>query len=206
LRYRLLPYNYTLCREAHDAGLPLIRSLWLSYPDDKSAFTRGDEYVWGPDILVAPVTERGATNRRVYLPKGDWYDFWTNEKLPGGQEVTRNVDLATVPLYVRAGAILPLDPMRQYTSEPTHEFTTVRIYSGRDGTFRWYEDDGATLDYQRGQFAWTRLHWDDNTRQLTIEPDGGELKPKSRKLVAELIPSGEKKIVEYEGQRTELRF
>jgi alpha-glucosidase/alpha-D-xyloside xylohydrolase len=206
LRYQLLPYTYTLCREAHDSSLPLIRALWLHYPDDEKAITRGDEYLWGPDLLVAPVVERGATERHLYLPEGDWYDFWTNEKQSGGRELTRKVDLATMPIYARAGAILPFDPVRQYSSEPTNEPTVVRIYTGRDGQFRWYEDDGASLDYQRGQFTWTRLQWDDDKRRLTISPDGGDLASKPRSLIIELIPSGEKKTVQYDGQSTEVRF
>jgi alpha-glucosidase/alpha-D-xyloside xylohydrolase len=206
LRYQLLPYTYTLCRQAHDTGLPLIRALWLHYPNDADAITRGDEYLWGRDILVAPVVERGASERRLYLPEGDWYDFWTNEKQAGGREVTRKVDLTTMPLYVRAGAILPLDPVRQYTSQPTDEPTVVRIYSGRDGDFRWYDDDGASLDYQRGQFGWTRLKWDDEERQLSIKRDGGDLAPKPRAVVVELIPGGEKKAVQYDGQSTEVKF
>jgi alpha-glucosidase/alpha-D-xyloside xylohydrolase len=206
LRYRLLPYTYTLCREAHDSGLPLIRALWLHYPNDRTAITRSDEYLWGRDILVAPVIERGAKSRKVYLPEGDWYDFWTNEKHAGRREVTREVDLATMPLYVRAGSILPFDPVRQYTNEPTNEPTVVQVYRGRDGEFRWYEDDGTTLDYQRGQFAWIRLEWDDDERRLTIEPDGGDLERKPRSLVVELVPGGETKTVEFQGQSTEVQF
>jgi alpha-glucosidase/alpha-D-xyloside xylohydrolase len=206
LRYRLLPYTYTLCREAHDTGMPLIRGLWLHYPDDEQAIMRGDEFLWGPDILVAPVIERGVIERRLYLPKADWYDFWTNEKQSGGREVTRAVDLATMPLYVRAGAILPLDPVRQYSNEPTSEPTVVRVYSGRDGDFRLYEDDGETLDYHRGAFAWTRFRWNDDERQLTIEPDGGDLKREARTLVVELIPTGEKKTIEHSGRKTEVKF
>jgi alpha-glucosidase/alpha-D-xyloside xylohydrolase len=206
LRYRLLPYTYTLCREAHDTGLPLIRAMWLHYPENDEAITRGDQYLWGRDILVAPVVERGATERRLYLPEGDWYDFWTNDKHAGGREITCTVDLETMPLYVRAGTILPLDPVRQYTNQQTDEPTTVRIYTGADGTFRLYQDDGASLDYQRGQFAWTKFQWNDESRQLTIEPDGGDLQPRSREYVVELIPSGERKTVSYDGQRVQVEF
>jgi alpha-glucosidase/alpha-D-xyloside xylohydrolase len=204
LRYRLMPYTYTLCREAHDTGLPLIRAMWLHYPQDEQAVTRGDQYLWGRDILVAPVVERGATERRLYLPKGDWYDFWTNDKHAGGCEMTRAVDLETMPLYVRAGGIVPLDPVRQYTSEPTDEPMTIRIYSGADGTFRLYDDDGKSLDYQDGQFAWTKIAWDDESRQLTIAPDGGELPPKLRPFVLELIPGGEQKTINYDGRPIEI--
>ena len=84
LRYRLLPYLYSAVHEAHATGLPIMRALWLHYPDDPAAVARGDEYLWGRDILVAPVTEKGATSRKVYLPRGTWYDFWTEESLEGG--------------------------------------------------------------------------------------------------------------------------
>jgi alpha-glucosidase/alpha-D-xyloside xylohydrolase len=108
LRYRLLPYVYSAVRECCTTGLPVMRALWLHYPDDGIAVARGDEYTWGRDILVAPVTEKGAARRNVYLPRGNWYDFWTEERLGGGKEITRDVDLATMPLYVREGSIIPL--------------------------------------------------------------------------------------------------
>jgi alpha-glucosidase/alpha-D-xyloside xylohydrolase len=206
LRYQLLPYTYTLCREAHDTGLPLIRAMWLHYPQDEKAVTRGDQYLWGRDILVAPVIERGATERSLYLPEGDWYDFWTAEKHAGGRQITRNVDLETMPLYVRAGTILPLDPVRQFTSQPTEEPATVRIYTGADGSFRLYEDDGASLDYQRGQFAWTKFTWDDENRRLTIEPDGGDLQPQSRPFAVEIIPGGKQQAISYDGTQMQIMF
>ncbi|MCI0460937.1 MAG: DUF5110 domain-containing protein [Gemmataceae bacterium] len=206
LRYRLLPYNYTLCREAHDTGLPLIRALWLHYPEDPQAVVRGDQYLWGRDLLVAPVTVKGATERTLYLPEGDWYDFWTNERHAGRRELTRPVDLATLPLFARAGAILPLDPPRQYTSQPTDEPTTIRIYSGRDGEFRWYEDDGSTLDYLQGKFVWTRVRWNDRERRLTIEPEGERsARPAVPKnLVVGVIPGGRQQAVRYTERRIEV--
>jgi alpha-glucosidase/alpha-D-xyloside xylohydrolase len=208
LRYRLLPYTYTLCRIAHDTGLPLMRPLWLHYPDDEQAIPRGNEYLWGRNILVAPVTEKGATERTLYLPEGQWYDFWTGERHTGGREITREVALATMPLYVRAGAIVPLDPVRQHTSQQVDQPTTVRIYTGADGEFRWYEDDGASLDYQKGQFAWTRLTWDDSERRLAIEADGGEQPAgaRARRLSVELMPSGATHTIDYDGGHFEARF
>ena len=107
LRYQLLPYTYTLAWEARHSGLPLMRAMWLHYPDDVRARGLGTQFMWGRDLLVAPVFTKGATSREVYLPNGDWYDWWTNEKAPsggaGGHTVTRQVDLGTMPLYVRAG-------------------------------------------------------------------------------------------------------
>ncbi len=168
LRYRLLPYTYALARQARDTGMPLMRALWLHYPEDATAAARGDEYLWGRDLLVAPVVTRGATERRVYLPAGAWYDWWTGERIEGGREIVRPVDLATLPLYVRAGAIIPLDPVRQYAMEPVSGPTTLRVYPGADGDFALYEDQGDTNDYLKGASATIPVRWDDKARTLTL--------------------------------------
>jgi alpha-glucosidase/alpha-D-xyloside xylohydrolase len=175
LRYRLLPYNYALAREACDTGLPMMRALWLHYPDDAEAVKLGSEYLWGRDLLVAPVVEKGLKSRRVYLPAGIWYDWWTGEKVQGKRWIDRSVDLATLPLYVRAGAIIPLDPVRQYTSQPVSEPTVLRVYPGANGTFTLYDDDGQSLGYRDGsdpKMTWIRCRWDDGGRRLALEPDG----------------------------------
>jgi alpha-glucosidase/alpha-D-xyloside xylohydrolase len=132
---------------------------------------RKDEYLWGRDLLVAPVTERGATEREVYLPPGEWYDWWTGEKIAGRRMVARKVDLKTMPLYVRAGAIIPFDPIRQFVDEPVNEPTTIRIYTGADGSFVLYDDDGTSLDYQHGAGTWTAFAWNDARRVLEIKLD-----------------------------------
>ncbi len=173
LRYQLLPYFYTAVREAHDTGMPIMRSLWIHYPDDAAAVGRSDEYLWGRDILVAPVTEKSAAVRKLYLPRGAWYDFWTEEKRDGGQEVERTVDLATLPLYVRAGAILPLGPVKQYTTEIVDEPMTLTIYPGADGEFILYEDDGLTFDYERGQSSRIQIAWKDQSRRLSLKLAAG---------------------------------
>jgi alpha-glucosidase/alpha-D-xyloside xylohydrolase len=209
LRYQLLPYNYTLCREAHDANMPLMRALWLHYPDDPQAVARGDEYLWGRDMLVAPVVERGAASRKVYLPRGDdWYDFWTGDRHAGGQEIVRKVDLATLPIFVRAGAIVPLDRIRQFTAQPVEAPTRLRLFTGRDGEFALYEDDGKSLAYLEDGYTRTRIAWSDAERRLTIEPHPatGSRAPAARTFVVELVPSGEAKTLRYEGRRTEVAF
>src|SRR5208282_4869904 len=101
---------------------------------------------------VAPVVEKGAASRQVYLPKGDWYDYWTGERHTGGKEIARLVDLETMPLYVRAGAILPLDPVRQYTGEPVDQPTEIQVYPGADGGFLLYEDDGRSFNYRHDEW------------------------------------------------------
>ena len=136
LRYRLLPYTYTLAQECCDSGLPMMRSLWLHYPEDASAVARGDQFLWGRDVLVSPVVEKGAAARRLYLPKGAWHDYWTEERVEGGREIERAVDLGTMPLHVRAGAIIPHAPVRQYVDQPSDEPLTRRRLSGRGWRLR----------------------------------------------------------------------
>ena len=206
LRYRLMPYTYTIAREACDTGLPMMRALWLHYPQDPRAVAEGREYLWGRDILVAPVVEKGAAERTVYLPAGDWYDWWTGEKVKGAREIVRKVDLATMPLYVRAGAILPLDPVRQYVAQTVDEPTTLQVYPGADGQFVLYDDDGATLDYLRDQGTWTQLTWSDRERRLRIAPKPGTTsKPKARRVFkVRLVSEGTFKTVEYGGQPAEI--
>lgn len=171
LRYKLLSYSYTLMRETHDSGISPMRAMWLHYPNDDTAVGLGDQYLWGRDILVAPVYEKGATERTLYLPEGMWYDYWTNEQIEGGREITKQVDLATIPIYIKAGTILPVDPIRQYTTEEVDDPITFQIYPGQDGHYRWYRDDGSTQNYTEGDYSWSLLTWNDETGELTIEPD-----------------------------------
>jgi alpha-glucosidase/alpha-D-xyloside xylohydrolase len=207
LRYELLPYNYTLIREACDTGLPPMRALFLHYPKDPEAVKLGDEYLWGRDLLVAPVVEKSATKRHLYLPAGSWYDWWTNEKVAGGCWLERPVDLATLPLYARAGAIVPLDPIRQYTSQPVIEPTTLKVYPGADGEFVLYEDDGVSLDYLRDGGTWTRIKWDDRHRRLTLETDARlKVAASPRKFEVLLAPENTRKIVEYRGPKIQVAF
>jgi alpha-glucosidase/alpha-D-xyloside xylohydrolase len=168
LRYRMLPYLYSAARECTTTGLPIMRALWLHYPDDPSAVARGDQFLWGRDILVAPVVEQGATSRQVYLPRGAWYDFWTNERHEGGKEILRKVDLETMPLYVRAGAILPLGPVKQYTGEQTDQPIDISIYPGADGSLLLYQDDGSSFNYHKGEWMGIETAWHDAAKTLTM--------------------------------------
>ena len=210
LRYQLIPYTYTLAREARDTGMPLMRALWLHYPEDERARGVGSEYLWGRDLLVAPVFTQGASERDVYLPAGDWYDWWTGERIAGGRTVTREVDLSIMPLYARAGAVIPFDPVRQFMDEQVDEPTTIKVFRGADGEFTLYEDDGISLDYLQGRGTWTRMTWDDAATRLTIEPGAPRgavnLLPEGRNLVVELLPGGETRTVRYAGSRVEVVF
>jgi alpha-glucosidase (family GH31 glycosyl hydrolase) len=211
LRYRLLPYNYTLAREACDTGLPMMRALWLHYPGDPEATKLGSEYLWGRDLLVAPVVEKGARSRRVYLPAGRWTDFWTNESREGAQWIDRAADLGTLPLYVRAGTILPLDPVRQFTSQPVNEPTTLRIFPGANGSFTLYDDDGQSLDYKTADDAkavWIQFRWDDSAKRLTAQR-GERMKSWTaapRKFAVEIVGSGKSQPLEFRGEPVTLAF
>ena len=207
LRYQLLPYLYAAVRESHDTGMPIMRAMWLHYADDAQSTERGDQYLWGRDMLVAPVIEPGATTRRLFLPRGSWYDFWTAERVEGGREIDRAVDLATLPLYVRAGGILPLGPVKQYASQVVNEPSSIHVYPGADGQFALYEDDGATFAYERGQFTRTIVKWDDARRELTLAlaPGSKLLAPGARPLEIGL-PRGAKKRIEFSGKPLTVRL
>jgi len=168
LRYRLLPYLYTAVKETTETGLPLMRALWLHDPDDPTGVARGDEYLWGGDILVAPVVEKGATSRSLYLPRGGWWDLWTEDAAEGGREISRPVDLETMPLFVRAGAVIPWGPVRQWTGQEVDEPLTLTVYPGADGRSTLYEDDGLTFAYREGAYSRIDMAWDDRPRILTL--------------------------------------
>jgi alpha-glucosidase len=205
LRYQLMPYTYSLTWEARNTNLPLMRSLWLHYDDDKKSAGVGDEFLWGRDLLIAPVYKPGATSRDIYLPPGDWYDWWTNEKSGGGKSISKAVDLSVMPIYVRAGAIIPFDPIRQYTGEKVNEPTTIRIYKGANGQFTLYEDDGISLEYLNGKYTLTNLSWNDKTNVLTIKPGGGNA-PEKRTYQVMVFPDKKVRNIEYAGREVTLRF
>ena len=206
LRYRLLPYLYSAVRESTINGLPVMRALWLHYPDDPQAVARGDEYLWGRDILVAPVVEQGATSRRVYLPRGVWHDFWTGERHAGGREISRTVDLETMPLYVRAGSILPLGPVKQYTSELVDQPLTISIYPGADGSSSMYEDDGASFNYRNGEWMGLEMNWSDTRRVLHLDlAKGSRMLPPLRREI--IVKSGDAtRSVVFSGQPLEVKI
>lgn len=208
LRYRLMPYLYSLVRETHETGVPIMRALWLHYAGDPQAAARGDEYLWGRDMLVAPVTEKGAVSRKLYLPRGVWYDFWSGAKAEGGREIDRAVDLETLPLYVRAGAILPLGPVKQYTAEKSAAPLELTVYPGADGEFTLYEDDGVTFDFTRGEFMKIRCRWNDGARQLTLHLAQGSkmLAPLRRPIEVRLATSGAVRKIEFSGKTVTVKF
>lgn len=207
LRYRMLPYIYSAARETDETGMPMMRALWLHYKNDPQSVTRGDEYLWGRDILVAPVTEKGAAARKVYLPPGVWYDFWTAERIDGGREVVREVDLETIPLYVRAGAVIPFGPLKQYTAQRVDGPIELIVHPGADGRFVLYEDDGVSFDFEKGLFTKIRCSWDDSARELSLELEKGtRLLDGKRQFKVRLATSREERTVTFDGRPLRIKM
>jgi alpha-glucosidase (family GH31 glycosyl hydrolase) len=162
LRYSLIPYIYTCSREAHDTGLPLVRGMYLEYPDQEQAYAFQQQYMFGRDLLVAPITAPGGgkpARREVFLPAGqDWYDFFTGDLYLGGQSIVHECPLERMPLFVRAGSILPMAPAMDYSDQKPLEPLTLHVYAGPGAAeFNLYEDDGTSLDYRAGACARTLL-------------------------------------------------
>ena len=190
LRYRLLPYTYTLAWHAHTRGLPLMRPLVLNYPEDPRVWTLGHEFLWGDDLLVAPVTREGATAWPVYLPAGRWHDFWTGACYEGPAGITLPAPLDRLPLLVRAGAILPMGPVVQHTGERPLDEVTLLIYPEGVSRFELYEDDGRSNGYRQGRSALTPLECAVGPGHVTVrigEPVGDRsMVPAGRRYVLRL--------------------
>jgi alpha-glucosidase len=224
LRYRLVPYIYTFAEAAYRTGLPLMRPLFMEFPDDQATWSLNDEWLLGDRVLAAPVLAMGGA-RKVYLPAGDWFDGNTGKAVAGGQTLDLTpVPLDVIPFFVRAGTILPLGPVMQSTTQsgdPLEAAATsedalappqpagesedpleVRVYPGADAAFSLYEDDGNNYDYEKGAFTRIPMRWDDRKRILTIDDRQGSYPGMltTRHLVIAL-PDGSTKNAVYTGGR-----
>jgi alpha-D-xyloside xylohydrolase len=146
-----------------------MRPLVMDFRSDKIARASVDQFMFGPSLLINPVTKPSATSRQVYLPeKSAWIDFWTGESLSGGQTIQAAAPIARLPIFVRAGSILPYGPTVDYADEKLSAPIELRIYPGADADFTLYEDEGDSYDYERGSFATVDMHWDDTKGVLTV--------------------------------------
>jgi alpha-D-xyloside xylohydrolase len=169
LRYRLMPYIYTTAAETYHHDGAIMRGLVMDFPDDPAVRKIDDEYLFGRAFLAAPVTRFKARSRSVYLPSGaSWYDFETGRLYPGGRGVEAPAPLARMPLFVRAGAIVPMGPVQQYVGEKAGAPITLVVFTGHDGRFELYEDDGLSNGYERGAFSRIPISWDQASGRLTI--------------------------------------
>jgi alpha-D-xyloside xylohydrolase len=175
LRYRMLPYNYSVAWKITTERYTPMRALMMDFPADTNGLALADEYMFGPAFLVCPVTTPQATTRAVYLPSGaNWVDFWTGEPYAGGNALTANAPANILPLYVRAGSIVPFGPVMQYTSEKPADPLELRIYRGADGEFTLYEDEGDNYNYEKGAFATISFAWNESKETLTIGKRSGQ--------------------------------
>jgi alpha-D-xyloside xylohydrolase len=177
LRYSLIPYIYSLGHGTYENGAPFMRALWMDFPNDPKVKTVGDQYMFGPAFLVAPVTQQGQTSRPVYLPAGsDWYDWWSGQRVAGGQTIAAAAPIDRMPLFVRAGSIVPIGAPVASTAT-AQKLESIRVFPGRDASFTLYDDDGVTNDYKAGGGRSVTLRWDDRAGRLTASgrlPTGQE--------------------------------
>ncbi len=168
LRYRLMPYIYSQAWKVTSEGGTIMRPLVMDFRTDVRAQNTGDEFLFGPSLLVSPVTEPGATTRHMYLPAAGWYNFWTGALTKGAQAIDTPAPLERLPLFVRAGAILPLGPQEQYAAEKPADPLEIRVYRGGDGDFTLYEDENDTYNYEAGAYATIGFRWNNDKQTLTI--------------------------------------
>ena len=174
LRYRLLPYIYSLAWMTTSQGYTPMRGLVMDFRSDARTATINDQFMFGPAFLVNPVTEPGANSRRVYLPKAKWFDFWTGTSADGPRTVDAAAPIEKLPLFVRAGSILLMGPEKEWSTEKAEDPMELRIYRGADGDFTLYEDENDGYNYEKGVHATIPFHWDEAKQALTIGERKGD--------------------------------
>jgi alpha-D-xyloside xylohydrolase len=216
LRYRLLPYIYSLAWKVHSEGYTMMRHLAMDFPGDDEALEVDDEFMLGPFLLVAPVTTPSTRERDVYLPDGLWYDFWTGRLYGGGRYVSVEAPLERVPVFVRAGAVLPLAPYGLRSASERVDSYELRVYPGADGSFALYDDDGETYEYEKGVYALVPIEWVDAERKLVLGEKRGLYELPSLTFKVVLVREGKgvgvreepepDAVLEYRGSRVERVF
>jgi alpha-D-xyloside xylohydrolase len=211
LRYRLMPYIYSEAWQVTSNHGTLMRPLVMDWREDVEAQNTGDEYLFGPSILVSPVTTQGATSRTVYLPQATWYDFWTGAKVEGGQRIQADAPLSKLPLYVRAGSIIPMGPTMEWATQKPEDPIELRVYPGASGDFTLYEDENDGYAYEKGAHVTIPVRWDDAGKTLSIGPAQGSYAgmPKSWNFQVVLVGQGAgvgasesaEKVVKFNGEK-----
>ena len=233
LRYSLLPYIYSLAHDVTANNGTYQRALIMDFKDDHNVWNIGNEFMFGRSLLVAPVLEAKYTperaqsksragigdvnfmeakSTRLYLPAGtSWYDFETMQKYDGGQEIERDVNIQSIPLYVKAGTILPIGPDVQFSTEKPWDDLEIRVYAGANGTFCLYEDEFDNYNYEKGAFSTINFSWNDKSKSLTIAARKGSYDGmiQNRKFRVILIRDGkqtEPKTVTYTGKKITVKL
>lgn len=193
LRYFLMPYIYSLAAKVHFNDYTMMRGLAMDYPTDPRVFDIGDQWMFGPALMACPVSEYKARSREVFFPQGGWYDFYSNKYIQGGQTLTVDAPYERIPVFVRAGSILPLGPQMQWSDEKPADLIHILVYEGADGQFTLYEDEGTNYNYEKGKYATITFTYDDTHRQLTISKRKGSFKGmlKERKFNIVFVKKGQ---------------
>jgi len=197
LRYELLPYIYNVMQQASETGVPALRPLFLEYPADERTAKTDDEFLFGSDLLAAPVLWDGFTGRQVYFPAGDWYDYRTGKRYAGNSTVWVNAPLDTIPIFVRAGGFIFRQPVVQNTGEMPGNPLRVLIAPAADSRSSLYEDDGKSLAYRKGESMKRQFRQTRDANQVTVEVSApeGSFRPAKRDLIVELWSDREPKTV-----------
>ena len=218
LRYRMMPYIYSLAGMSHFDDYTLMRALVMDHGKDKKVLNISDEFMFGPSLLVCPVYEYEARSREVYFPNTcGWYDFYTGKYIKGGQTLNVEAPYERVPLFAKAGAIIPYGPAIQYSDEKAPSQITLYVYGGKDGEFKLYEDDGESYDYEKGQYARIPFKFDNKTQTLTIEKREGSYKGMLEERSFNIVyvtpekpigynPDAKGQVVKYDGKRIEVKL
>jgi alpha-glucosidase len=197
LRYQLLPHLYNLMEDASRTGAPVFRPLLYDYPEDPATWERDDLFLWGRDVLVAPVLREGVTDREVYLPKGDWFDFWTGTRVAGGRGFRVPVTLDRIPIFVREGAFVFRQPTVQHTGEMPGQPLIVSVYPAAKSEASLYEDDGATQAYTKGQSMRRRFQQERDAAGVRVRvgaPEGA-YRPAARDLVVRVEGAAPRRVL-----------
>ena len=207
LRYQLLPYTYSLAAMTTRQQYTMARLLAFDFANDSEVLDIKDEYMFGPALLVCPVTDAGATSRRVYLPKGaGWYDYWTNQYYQGGQWITADAPISRLPLFVRAGSIIPMGPVKQYADQQSAEPLTLKVYPGADAAFSLYDDDGDNYLCETGLYTLAQLKWDNASQRLDISArEGYHNSVKDKQALRVVWPDGTIRQANYKGKKITIK-
>jgi alpha-D-xyloside xylohydrolase len=238
LRYQLLPYIYSTSWDVTANHSSMMRALVMDFANDKNALDINDEFMFGKSILVSPVTTAmyvkptgtgrdqvmqedfsSIKTKEVYLPAGtDWYDFWTGEKFTGGKKIMRETPLDLLPLFIKAGSILPLGPTVQYATEKKWDNLVINVYPGANGKFVLYEDENDNYNYEKRVYSTINFTWDDKRKTLTIDDRNGSfpgmlqsrtfqiMMPDSNKAVGDKTGSVAAKLISYSGKKVVAKF
>jgi alpha-glucosidase len=187
LRYKLLPYIYTQFYLASTTGLPIMRPVVFDYPDDDNARWRDHEFLFGDALYIAPVTSPGTTKRRVFLPKGEWYNYWTEEHFTGPKDIWVDAPIDRIPIFVKSGAIIPMQQVVQFSDQETINPLTLEIYPSETSSTILYEDDGVSFNYQKGEYCLRSIECSKSSDRIEVvlSKPKGSFRPPARKIITQ---------------------